>query len=78
MTICTCGNPKRHVGDCPKRSSNAQTVARYQSNKRAAQKKLNADSLAVIEQFMPNISKCFGIDFDLLNETLIALRKAVK
>lgn len=30
-----------------------------------------------IEMFMPNIGKCFGIDFALLNETLVELRAAL-
>jgi hypothetical protein len=36
-------------------------------------RELNADAKKVIEQFMPNVGKCFGIDFMLLNETLMAL-----
>lgn len=31
----------------------------------------------IIDQFMPNVGKCFGIDFALLNEGLIAIRKAL-
>lgn len=31
----------------------------------------------VIEQFMPNVGKCFGINFALLNETLVELRAAL-
>lgn len=32
----------------------------------------------VIDQFMPNVGKCFGIDFALLNETLVGIRAALK
>lgn len=32
----------------------------------------------VIDQFMPNVGKCFGIDFALLNETLVGIRSALK
>ena len=32
----------------------------------------------VIGQFMPNVGKCFGIDFMLLNETLCAIGAALK
>uniref|UniRef100_UPI0018FE08D9 hypothetical protein n=1 Tax=Pseudomonas bohemica TaxID=2044872 RepID=UPI0018FE08D9 len=39
----------------------------------AKARELNESAKRVIEQFMPNVGKCFGIDFMLLNETLIAL-----
>jgi hypothetical protein len=34
---------------------------------------LNINAKTLIEQFMPNVGKCCGIDFLLLNETLIRL-----
>lgn len=34
---------------------------------------LNDKALVLINQFMPNAHKCFGIDFSLLNETMIGL-----
>lgn len=37
-------------------------------------RELLRDNETIIQQFMPNIGKCFGIDFALLNETLIRTR----
>jgi hypothetical protein len=34
---------------------------------------LLASAGKVIEQFMPNVGKCFGIDYALLNETMMAI-----
>ena len=36
---------------------------------------LNNDAMTLINQFLPNAGKCFGIDVELLNETMIASRK---
>lgn len=57
----------------------AESVEQAQSERIALQSRLDASRSAVakagkvIDQFLPNVGKCFGIDFQLLNEAQIAV-----
>lgn len=66
---------KKSSDDYAKKYISRLTVAEL---KNAELVELLRNAEKVIGQFMPNVGKCFGIDFALLNETLITIGAATK